>query len=440
LSNVAASAAVTIPGQTITLSPAVSVSDPDNLDLASATVQITAGAFAGDVLAANTSGTAIAASYNSTTETLTLSGNDTLADYQQVLDSVTFNSTSANPTNSGTDRSRTVTWTLNDGSSSNNLSSPATTTINLQTSVPYDFNADSVADFVFQQEGFNAGGTKGTPQIWLWNGTSVTSMTTIANPGATWHIVASADLNGDDKSDLIWQNDNGQPGVWLMNGATPIAEAGLANPGANWHLIAAGGNLMIDEMNGTTVTSSVSITVGDPSWHAVSTGTFNGVTEIAWQNTNGTPGIWLMNGTTPISEHALPNPGSSWQLISIGQFTPNGLPDLLWQNVNGAMGIWETDGINITGTTNLPDPGQGVLSLNGNQAVDPPGKGAASNASTANTASVTNTANTTNTASTTPNGTMRQSMPDVANAAPVSQNLLATSDPNSTQHLVLTGG
>ena len=35
----------------------------------------------------NTTGTSITASYNAATETLTLSGSDTLAHYQQVLDS-----------------------------------------------------------------------------------------------------------------------------------------------------------------------------------------------------------------------------------------------------------------------------------------------------------------------------------------------------------------
>ena len=51
-------------------------------------MQITGGAFAGggDVLAANISGTSITASYDSATETLTLTGSDTLAHYQSVLD------------------------------------------------------------------------------------------------------------------------------------------------------------------------------------------------------------------------------------------------------------------------------------------------------------------------------------------------------------------
>jgi hypothetical protein len=111
LSSVAAS--VAFPGgKPVTLSPNLTVSDPDNRYLASATVTISGGTFNkdGDVLAANTTGTNITASYDSATETLMLTGSDVLAHYQQVLDSVTFTSTSPNPTHYGSNPTRTVTW------------------------------------------------------------------------------------------------------------------------------------------------------------------------------------------------------------------------------------------------------------------------------------------------------------------------------------------
>jgi hypothetical protein len=68
------------------------------------------------VLAATTAGTNISASYNAASETLTLSGTDTLANYQGVLRSVTFASSSQDPTQSGADLTRTVSWIVNDGS------------------------------------------------------------------------------------------------------------------------------------------------------------------------------------------------------------------------------------------------------------------------------------------------------------------------------------
>jgi hypothetical protein len=79
----------------------------------SATVKITTGALSGDLLDAVTTGTNITAVFNGT-DTLTLSGPDTIANYQQVLQSVTFASTSDDPTFGGTDTTRTVTWTVSD--------------------------------------------------------------------------------------------------------------------------------------------------------------------------------------------------------------------------------------------------------------------------------------------------------------------------------------
>ena len=67
------------------------------------------------MLSANTAGTSITASYNSSTGVLSLSGLDTFTDYQTVLDTVHFSSTSDNPTDFGSDTSRTLSFTVNDG-------------------------------------------------------------------------------------------------------------------------------------------------------------------------------------------------------------------------------------------------------------------------------------------------------------------------------------
>ena len=98
----------------VAVAPNLSVSDPESHDLSSATVAINGGPLdaGAELLAATTAGTHITASYDSTTGILTLSGTDTLADYQQVLQSVTYVDTLAATTNLG---NRTLTVTINDG-------------------------------------------------------------------------------------------------------------------------------------------------------------------------------------------------------------------------------------------------------------------------------------------------------------------------------------
>ena len=131
LSNVATSISGN-PSTGITLSPNLTVSDPDGLTLASATVAVTGGfADDGDTLSAVVSGTGIAASYDAASETLVLSGVDSLANYQQVLRSVTFDATGLDPSNGGANPGRTVSWVANDGGAVSNQSTPQFTTLGL---------------------------------------------------------------------------------------------------------------------------------------------------------------------------------------------------------------------------------------------------------------------------------------------------------------------
>ena len=42
----------------------------------------------------------------------------------------------------------------------------------------------------------------------------------------------------------------------------------------------------------------------------------DGKADIFWQNDNGTPAVWLMDGTNVLlTGGALPNPGSAWHIV-----------------------------------------------------------------------------------------------------------------------------
>ena len=61
---------------------------------------------------------------------LTLSGTASVADYQAALDRVQFSTTSnADPTNGGSDTSRTINWAVNDGTSSSAASTSTLDTV-----------------------------------------------------------------------------------------------------------------------------------------------------------------------------------------------------------------------------------------------------------------------------------------------------------------------
>ena len=120
-------------GPAVPVDSMLTLSDPDSGNMLSgATVSISSGFLAGDTLAAVTTGTGITASYNANTGVLTLSGADTLEHYQSVLESVTYSSIDHNPSLGNKDTTRTITWVVNDGAQSKNLSTPVTSTIDLK--------------------------------------------------------------------------------------------------------------------------------------------------------------------------------------------------------------------------------------------------------------------------------------------------------------------
>jgi Ca2+-binding RTX toxin-like protein len=80
---------------------------------------------ASEILSANVTGTNVTASYDSNTGILTLSGNDTLVNYRNVLRSVTYDNTSINPTLGN----RTLEFVVTDAGAFNNTSAVARTTI-----------------------------------------------------------------------------------------------------------------------------------------------------------------------------------------------------------------------------------------------------------------------------------------------------------------------
>ena len=97
----------------------MATSDPNSTTLAGATVQITGNYQAGEDLLSFVNTANITGIWNAATGTLTLSGSDTLADYQAALQSVTYEDTSANP-NTAT---RTVSFQASDGQSESNVAS-----------------------------------------------------------------------------------------------------------------------------------------------------------------------------------------------------------------------------------------------------------------------------------------------------------------------------
>ena len=93
----------------------------------------------------------------------------------------------------------------------------------------------------------------------------------------------SQDLNGDGKTDLLWESVNGAASVWTMDGVMSMT---IVNHGpfAGWRV------------DGLQPTAAVS------NWKFVdSAGDYNGdgKADLRWVKDNGEVSLWLMNDAAP---------------------------------------------------------------------------------------------------------------------------------------------
>ncbi len=100
----------------IAITATLTLSDPDNANLASATIQITGNYVNGEDVLSFTNTAGITGNWNAVSGTLTLTGSDTVANYQAALRAVRYVNTSDNPST----LARTVSFIANDGTANSN--------------------------------------------------------------------------------------------------------------------------------------------------------------------------------------------------------------------------------------------------------------------------------------------------------------------------------
>ena len=116
------------------------LSDVDDTLLQSLTVRITNQLDGNkELLAANTAGTSITASYVWATGTLTLSGADSIAHYQQVLRTITYENTAQNPDTTA----RLITFVAHDGAAPSNVGTTTVTLVASNDPPVLDLDADN---------------------------------------------------------------------------------------------------------------------------------------------------------------------------------------------------------------------------------------------------------------------------------------------------------
>jgi hypothetical protein len=236
-------------GSAVTLDSGASISDPDSGGtLHSATVSV-ASFVSGDILSATTTGTpSIIVNYNTTTGTLTLTGTDTLADYQAALRSVSFsfNPSNGDPTGGGSHTSSTIDWSINDGVAS---SGTTTSTLNVVHVAP-TVTASGTVDY----------GPLGSPAV-------LDSTLTASDPDSGGNLTgATVDISsGFTTGDALnFATQNGITESGFSNGTLSLTgAASIANYQAALRSVTYSSSLSDPTVGGTDNSRTISWSVND---------------------------------------------------------------------------------------------------------------------------------------------------------------------------------
>jgi len=236
-----------------------------------------------------------------------------------------------------------------------------------------DFNGDTRSDMLFEngagqyaiwELGFIGVGGVIYPSI-VGGGT----LLNVPDPG--WFYAATADFNGDEKSDILFQNSDGQVAFWAMSG-TSVVGGGTIGNGASGGLVRGIGDydhdrkpdiLFLDgngraqvwTVDGTSFTSTQILTnTLDPSGNlpagtlrtGLPTQTF---ATLEFQRDDGLIGAWQMDVAQIAWGGTLGIATAGWHAKASGDFMGTGESDILYVNDDGRVAMLRTDGIHLIG-------------------------------------------------------------------------------------------
>ena len=206
-----------------------------------------------------------------------------------------------------------------------------------------DVNGDNRSDFVWRNR------ATGQNAIWLADSSNQANGTTlfgrkyfIDSAILDWQVVASRDVNGDNKDDIVWRNRaTGQNAIWLADAAE---QGDGSNRFARQYLID---------------------TLADSNWQIVDVADANGDNraDIMWQNrSTRQTAFWLAdasnqaNGTTLFARQYFLDfaPDSNWEVVAVRNANGDFKPDIVWRNqATGQDAIWLADVANQENGSNL---------------------------------------------------------------------------------------
>src|SRR6266516_1584744 len=132
--------------------------------------------------------------------------------------------------------------------------------------------------------------------------------------------------------------------ILLLAGTTEFIfnSNALAMPGDLYASDLATNSIVVYAVDGTKTTFATGLNGPQGIFPPKADFNGDGKSDILWQNSvTGERLIWLMNGTSLSTSVSLGIVGTSWNIVGSGDFNGDSQPDILWQNsVTGERLIW----------------------------------------------------------------------------------------------------
>ena len=225
-----------------------------------------------------------------------------------------------------------------------------------------DLDGNARSNIVWQHSG-------GAIVDWAMDGAAITKGSPVATLGSDWTFLALADLNGDAKADMLWQQrGTGLIVDWTMDGPVIAASSPVGALGADWTFLGAGdlngdqhadllwrqagsGTIVAWTMNGAGIVAGTALGALDADWQflAVADLDGDGRADLLWQQrSTGTIVDWTMDGPRIAAGTAVGALPANWSLLAAADLNGDGRSDLIWQDrATGVIVDWTMQGATI---------------------------------------------------------------------------------------------